>query len=85
MNISTIEGDLGVNPIEKLLSYCGPEKNLTLGQLQSYFEKIDRYDVLDDTKQLFCKFCLVRTVLIAQSDERSSELRKQLQTPRHKL
>lgn len=58
MDISTIEGWLGENPMEKLLTYCGIDNKLTLGQLQSYFEKIDRYDVLDDTRQMFRKLYL---------------------------
>lgn len=53
MGISTIYGSLGEKPIEKLLLELGPDQHLTLGRLQSYFEKIDRYDVLDDTKQMF--------------------------------
>lgn len=57
MQLSLIEGWLGPNPVEKLLKH-GSEIKLTLGQFQSYFEKIDRYDVLEDTLRMFRKCCI---------------------------
>lgn len=44
--------------VRKLLSlWSDKEKeNATLGKLQNFFEKIDRYDVLDDTFDLFGTF-----------------------------
>lgn len=41
------------DPFCALLSHWSKNGNLSL--LQNYLEVIDRYDVLDDTKDLFCK------------------------------
>lgn len=40
----------------KLIREFGPKNQLTLGKLQTYFEKIDRYDVLDDTSNMFSRY-----------------------------
>lgn len=42
--------------IKHLLSIWRKKKDSTLDKLQTFLEKIDRYDVLDDTRNMFCTF-----------------------------
>ncbi len=67
MHISTLsfwfkDGDY----MGKLLELWGKEEDATLGKLQEFFEKIDRYDVLDDTMEMFGMFALYQLSTIFQ-------------------
>lgn len=42
--------------IKHLLSKWRKKNDSTLDKLQTFLEKIDRYDVLDDTRNMFCTF-----------------------------
>lgn len=43
------------NPVEHILHAWEKSNTATLGQLQSFLAQLDRYDVLDDTREMMCK------------------------------
>ena len=63
LDVSSISCWGKISPTEHCLHILGQKGNL-IEQLWNYLEAMDRFDVIDDTREMICKYSIHKVLLI---------------------